>query len=92
MAWVSLSRPFSESSCPRAAISTRMSWSGASLTTSSKNRRTSGGRSASSSAPKDPSSPSQEPRNVSLPLLAAACGEPLPDGHPPGSACRRLMC
>jgi hypothetical protein len=78
MACVSLSRPFSESSRPRMAISTRMSWSGASLRTSSKNRRTSGGRSASSSSPKDPSSrspeqralsiPSHDARNVSLPL------------------------
>jgi hypothetical protein len=78
MACVSLSRPFSESSRPRVAISTPMSWSGAYLTTSSKNRRTSGGRSAYSSSPKNPSSrrpeqrglsiPSHEARNVSLPL------------------------
>jgi hypothetical protein len=42
MACVSSARPFSESSRLRAAISTPTSWSGASLTTSSKNKRTSG--------------------------------------------------
>jgi hypothetical protein len=101
MACVSASRLFCELSRPRAVITTLMSSSEASLTTSSKNRRTSGRRSASSSYPKDPSShlfeqrpfsiPSHEARNVSRPLLAAACGEPLPRGYPPASACLRLV-